>query len=207
MRDKFIVTAFYYNQDNFKFRRYLEIKRKSIADTEIENDLNVIMMNPGSSSPLNRLEDENEYLNKFVEAHPDPTQHQIMQVMENCDLNYARVVNLSDIREPKSSAFYNLLKSDLQNVTHSIFQVENEDYLKSYFNPKAHFILGWGVNTKLKPLAKSAIERLNQIYGNEIKICGWQHPNNSLAYYHPYPRTNQAKLKWRDIITNQILNN
>lgn len=133
MRDKFNVTAFYYNQDNFKFRRYLEIKRKSIADTEIENDLNVIMMNPGSSRPLNNTEDESEYLNKFVEAHPDPTQHQIMKVMENCNLNYARVVNLSDIREPKSSTFYNLLKSDLQNEKHSIFQVENEEYIKSQY--------------------------------------------------------------------------
>src|SRR5690554_6743756 len=96
-KDNFEVTAYFYNSNNFKFRRYLEIKRKNYLDDK--NDLNVIMMNPGSSKPKNIDEKVNfDFLNKFVVAHPDPTQFQIMKIMDNCNLNYAKIINLSDVR-------------------------------------------------------------------------------------------------------------
>ena len=48
-KEDFEVKALFYNFNNLKFRRYLEIRRKD--STETENDLTVIMMNPGSSKP------------------------------------------------------------------------------------------------------------------------------------------------------------
>lgn len=79
--------------------------------------------------------------------------------------------------------------------------------MKNTLNPNTHFIIGWGVDKKLYPLAKLAMDRLEEMYGNDIKIKGWQHPSNRFGYYHPFPRTNDAQLKWVDIITNQILEN
>jgi hypothetical protein len=61
----------------------------------------VIMMNPGSSKPHRWYENNT----KESLAIPDNTQSQIMKV-QNCNLQYARVLNLSDLREAKSSIFY-----------------------------------------------------------------------------------------------------
>lgn len=54
MRDNFHVTGLFYQIDEFKFREYLNIKRKGIANSKI--DLMVVMMNPGSSQPVDSID-------------------------------------------------------------------------------------------------------------------------------------------------------
>jgi len=84
-------------------------------------DLMVVMMNPGSSAPLNKNENER----KITLAKPDNTQRQIMQIMINGNYKYARVLNLSDIREPKSGILYNKLKiMEAEGILHSIFDTK-----------------------------------------------------------------------------------
>jgi hypothetical protein len=80
MREKFKITGLFYKVKGFKFRKYLNIK-KTYSERK-KPDLMVVMMNPGSSRPL----DGNENINIEVEAIPDNTQDQIMRVMENSDL-------------------------------------------------------------------------------------------------------------------------
>lgn len=134
--ENFEVSAFFYNGNNNKngFRRYLEIKRKNTAVTE--NDLNIIMMNPGSSNPKNS---NLEYLNRLVEANPDTTQYQIMRVMDKCNLDFVKAINLSDIRESKSQFFYKFLETELSE-NYPIFSDINEDVLNNYLNPKSIFV-------------------------------------------------------------------
>lgn len=204
-KEEFEVTAYFYNINNLKFRRYLEIRRKTHLDEK--NDLNVIMMNPGSSKPKDIEEDKNpEFLNKFVIAHPDPTQFQIMKIMENCNLNYAKIINLSDVRNGSSSEFYKLLNNELKELNHSIFHDENEEKLKEYLNFDANFILGWGVNSKLNNLAKLALDKVEKLRANTTKVFGIKHPNNQYGYYHPLPRTVKQQSDWVEIITKQIKN-
>ena len=117
IRKYFNVTGYFYEKEQFGFRKFLNIIRKS--STIKTPDLMVIMMNPGSSRQ------EKEYANIFnkeVPTIPDNTQDQIMKVMNNLELNYARILNLSDLRESKSKILYEkieLLKSI--NIAHSIF--------------------------------------------------------------------------------------
>lgn len=134
--ENFEVSAFFYNGNNNKngFRRYLEIKRKNTAVTE--NDLNIIMMNPGFSNPKNS---NLEYLNRLVEANPDTTQYQIMRVMDKCNLDFVKAINLSDIRESKSQFFYKFLETELSE-NYPIFSDINEDVLNNYLNPKSIFV-------------------------------------------------------------------
>ncbi|WP_222614664.1 hypothetical protein, partial [Klebsiella pneumoniae] len=54
MSAKFEVTGLFYESNGFKLRRYLDIKRANI--TLDEPDLMVVMMNPGSSYPLNGID-------------------------------------------------------------------------------------------------------------------------------------------------------
>lgn len=92
MKNQFIITGFFYENHGFKFRKYLDIK---IVNSGCENpDLMVVMMNPGSSRPIDGIEDNT----KESLAIPDNTQNQIMKVMLNCNLQHARVLNLSDLK-------------------------------------------------------------------------------------------------------------
>lgn len=203
MTNKFEVNGLFYNQGHLRFRKCLEIKRKGVELTE--NDLTVVMMNPGSSRPKDVDESiETEYLNRFVAAHPDATQSQIMRIMDNCNLNYAKIINLSDIRTTDSKRFYKMINNELKDVEHSIFLEKNRDFLKAYLNPDSIFLLAWGVDKHLTSLAKLAIEMLNSLWKKEIIITGYKHSNNLYGYYHPLPKKNQDQKEWVDKVSNKI---
>lgn len=99
MRENFKTTGLFYQKDGYNFRKFLNIVRKNSSQNT--PDLMVVMMNPGSSKPLDGIENNN----CESEAIPDNTQNQIMRVMNRCNFDYARILNLSDLREPKSSVF------------------------------------------------------------------------------------------------------
>lgn len=194
MKKEFIITGIYYKIDTFKFRKVLNIKKN---DTNKEQpDLMVIMMNPGSSKPLNEIDDsDTETL-----AKPDVTQNQIMQIMLNGKFKYARVLNLSDLREPKSKIFYNKIKElDKLNISHSIFQEDRINDFNKLWVSNVPVIFGWGVNPNLKSLALKAIEKTK--VSNPI---GFQKPNFPWAYYHPLPPNTNKQREWVKNICKQI---
>lgn len=200
----FEYKALFYNDDKYKYRRYLEIKHKEYRG---ESDLTVVMVNPGSSKPKDIDEtNTSEFLNKFVEVHPDPTQDQIRKIMDACKYNYAKVINLSDIRDGSSTSFYKKLHSDLSLQNHSIFSDSNEIYLKDYISPKSTFLFCWGVNKKLNSLTNLALFRTKKLFGENKKIYGLKHSKNQLGYYHPLPRTSELQKKWIEDIITQIKN-
>lgn len=201
--DDFEVTALFYTIDNLKFRRYLEIRRKAIDQNK--NDLSVIMMNPGSSKPKD-IDEKNDtsFLNKFVITHPDPTQFQIMEIMDNCNFNYAKIINLSDIRNGNSNDFYKMLSAELEDINHSIFDDSNDIYLKDYLDIDSKFILAWGVDKRLAALSEKALKKLKQLYGTKINVFGYKHPNRKNAYYHPLRRLKNHQKEWVSIVTYQL---
>lgn len=144
-------------------------------------------MNPGSSKPL-----VNNSYNKEVLTKPDNTQYQIIKVMEQFNYNYARILNLSDYREPKSKVFYNKISELEENgIFHSIFSTEREKDFKELFVNKVPIIFAWGVHYKLRFLANKAIKKIN--VKNPIGI---KKKKNNYAYYHPLPRTHQKQKEW-----------
>lgn len=195
MKELFNITGYYYEEQKHTFRKYLNIHKKdSIRKTP---DIMVIMMNPGSSEP----EDNNQNGRIETLAKPDNTQYRIMEVMLNCNFEYARVLNLSDIREPKSNIFYNKIKEmESLNISHSIFDETRKEDLNNLWISNVPVIYGWGVNTKLKLLAIKAIEKCNL-----SNPTGIQKPNFPWAYYHPLPRINNKQIEWVKLITELIL--
>lgn len=191
--ENYTIKGWYYKKGELEFRKYLEIKK--IGCEKISNDLTVIMMNPGSSKPKS---DSENFLDKFVEATPDPTQKQIKAVMEECGFEYAKIINLSDLREPKSKIFYDKIRGGIQN---SIF--ENTDSLSEYLSVESTFIFAWGVNYNLKNLAENALKKIEEDFGKNIKKVGKQH-ENKFGYYHPYPRKKSDKENWITEICKQI---
>ncbi|GGK37895.1 MULTISPECIES: DUF1643 domain-containing protein [Flavobacteriaceae] len=197
MKKQFKVTGFYYEELGFKFRKYLDIKT---VDTDIRTpDLMVIMMNPGSSRPVDGIDNNT----KESSAIPDRTQDQIMKVMLNSNLQYARILNLSDLREAKSNIFYNKI-IDLENkgISHSIFDENRQEDFNQLWINNVPVIFGWGVNDHLKPLALKAMKSCNA--SNPYGILK---ANTNWAYYHPLPQIYSKQQEWVSVITQHLLSN
>ena len=88
------------------------------------------MMNPGSSRPLvevnNRIHARAIYELpiSLVPTKPDTTQYQVMRLMHFREWRHVRVLNLSDLRSPKSTEFIKLfqrLEAASNFDSHSVF--------------------------------------------------------------------------------------
>ena len=193
MRKEFNITGLFYERAGYKLRKYLDIKKR--GSKRVKPDLMVVMMNPGSSKPLNGID------NSLVpaEAVPDNTQDQIIKVMNNLSFEYARVLNLSDLRTPQSNELFNFLKSaDSLKVDHSIFSDSRKNELKKLFIKDVPVIYAWGVDRKLSKLAKKAIASLSV-----EKPLGMVKENSDFAFYHPLPRIYKDQIKWVEYISKQ----
>ncbi len=192
MSTKFKVTGLFYEANGYKLRKYLDIRRMCAAQSK--PDLMVVMMNPGSSFPLDGVDNNSTP----SEAKPDTTQQQIMKVMEASSFDYARILNLSDLRTSDSSELYRFIKSDeSEAVVHSIFSANRKADLNELFINNVPVIYGWGVNSALVPLAKLAIETL--CISNPL---GMLKPNTQYSYYHPLPRNYVKQLEWVQHVTS-----
>jgi len=194
LKNNFDVTALFYEIEGYKCRKYLDIK--NIKSNLSQPDLMVVMMNPGSSYPIDKI-DNNTVVTK---TRPDNTQHQIMKVMNNCKLHYARVLNLSDIRTADSNQLYKLINSKkLNKINHSIFGKNRKYDFTTLYIKNCPTIYGWGVSPNLTKLAKLAIDSIN--HKNPV---GLKKQDSESAYYHPLPRIHNKQLQWVEEITKQL---
>jgi hypothetical protein len=195
MKTQFTITGFYYEEQGITFRKYLDIK--TIKPGSKNPDLMVIMMNPGSSKPIDGIENNT----KESLAIPDNTQSQIMKVMLNCNLQYARVLNLSDLREAKSSIFYKkIIELKRKGISHSIFDQNRQDDFDQMWVNNVPVIFGWGVSLNLMPLALKAMAACNA--SNPYGILK---ANTNWAFYHPLPPVHNKQLEWVTVVFKQLL--
>lgn len=192
-----LSTGAFYSVESRKYRSVLNVSHSSYLGRSPQ--LMVVMMNPGSSRPL----EEPKGRNISVKAVADPTQDQIIKVCEISQLKSFRVINLSDLREPNSSTFCHLLNDQaFQSTPHSIFHAEREDELKSVWVENVPVLFAWGVNPALKHLAHQAMDKLKVL--NPI---GWKKTEDEWSYYHPLQRIHSKKLDWIEIVSEQLMTN
>lgn len=98
------------------------------------------MMNPGLSVPIKSVnytivkKDINQLKVSLVPTKPDVTQYQLMRVMHYCKWAHVRVLNISDIRDPKSGKFTDRfidIEKRTKFIEHSIFSDLRCSELKS----------------------------------------------------------------------------
>ena len=208
--------------DIVKCRNKLEIFNKNMF-TDLENDFSIythkpdalaIMMNPGSSKPSSKLNNyseplyeitnlvDNIYNNEMVIAKPDTTQYQIMRVMSNQNWSHVRVLNLSDIREPKCNLFLKKVRDFETHYgpMHSIFSEERIKERKEAFSIKENnpILLVWGCNKSLCNLADRAVEKIGS-----KKVIGIPY-NITNLYRHPLPSLHKSKIEWLEKITETM---
>ncbi|HMQ69609.1 MAG TPA: hypothetical protein PKA90_11905 [Ignavibacteria bacterium] len=194
----------------FKCRSLLEIKRKGVKIKNETPDIVVIMMNPGSSKPL-----EKSYIPKTftvksysnlrsketVPTRPDNAQYQLMRLMVFNDWNFVKVLNLSDLRNGNSGDFQkdfleskNFDKSDPHCITHKKRRRELLDSLRS---KTGKIIAAWGSINLLKDSAESVLKLDKEIIG----IVNGSLPN----YRYASPLMQVKKEEWLREIQRLIL--
>ncbi len=218
LNNKFEVLGRFYAIDipeiePVECRDVLEIRCRKIHGNDLA-DAVFVMMNPGSSRPLT----ETKYLvnsteiaklsDVLVPTVPDPTQYQVMRVMYYSDWKYVRVINLSDLRDPKSASFaerYTSIERTSGIESHSIFAPERSDQLRRYLLRKAHapIVCAWGVGNDLSPL----ISRATKALASEKGLTGLAKPGHKGKYFHPLPTTQQRKELWVNKILNELNSN
>jgi len=227
LKDIFTVYGSYYDLlisggDNIKCRNILENFRRS-HHIKLEEPLRLsfsspdsifVMMNPGSSEPRQfgfrepklSLDEAPERLStlEMVFAKPDVTQYQVMRIMTEMKWDHVRIVNLSDIREPKSLIFFKRVKMFEENYggIHTIFsgkRSKERDWVFKLKNKNSPVILGWGRDKNLLPLADIALNFLK-----DFKTAGVVSPDNPKLYSHPSPNIQTAKIKWLETILSDL---
>jgi len=171
-------------------------------------DAVVIMMNPGSSRPIEEGDTDSlismplsaGFQKPLVLTQPDNTQYQIMRIMVSNHWNHVRVLNISDLRDPKSPSFIartQKLAALPGGDRHSLFSktrsAERANMLKRKLG--APFILGWGQDAGLIPLAKQC---LSCIEGE--KTITVPAGNDPVLTAHPSPMLQSKKEAWLESI-------
>ncbi len=190
----FQVYGQFYTSGGYKLRSYLDVCR--VGAEQRRPDLMVIMMNPGSSYPLDGIDDSTEP--SLTQA--DTTQRQVMKLMGRSLYQRARILNLSDLRTPDSNALYAFLRSrQSRRITHSIFSPARRKELEQLFVRHVPVVFAWGVNPALLPLARQAVEVLSV-----DQPLGLLKPGTQYAYYHPLPRDYPRQLEWLRRVKRQL---
>ena len=198
-------------------RSVLEIVNKSHAPKDhtelsvLRPDAVFIMMNPGSSKPLvevnNRIRARQirKLRISLVPTKPDTTQYQVMRLMHFRQWRHVRVLNLSDLRSPKSAEFIKLfqrLEGESQFDSHSVFSDARTDELslKLPLGNKTPLVLAWGLSDKLNPL----IDRCMSSLPHKRKLMGLLEPGTTNKYRHPLPSLQKDKRIWLNKIVRQF---
>jgi len=211
LKNIFNVSAHFYNLrisgSLFQCRSVLEIRRTGEAD--LLPDMIVVMMNPGSSTPLDKshniktfskAEYNKEKTREMIPTKPDPAQYQIMRLMQTNSWSFVRILNLSDLRNGNSGAFQleylSASKLDDSNphcITHKDRSKELLDNMKS---KNSKVIVAWGSIAELKDSA-FALLKLNKDF---VGLETGKKPN----YLYASPSMKTYKVRWLTEIQKEI---
>lgn len=207
LKSRFQVTGHFYflripESDSVKCRDILEIRSTGLDQDELA-DAVFVMMNPGSSRPVN--DNDQIYIHDaasspapdLVPTVPDTTQYQLMRVMHYMDWNAVRVINLSDLINSKSRCFvkmFNNLEAKFGISLHSIFSEERSNQLRSFLRRKqgAPIVCAWGVSDALSLLTSRAVAAL----APDSDVIGLSKNGHRTKYFHPLPTTQTRKEEW-----------
>ncbi len=232
LKQYFSVFGQYYNfvfeGQKYPCRSLLELivkdeePSKSIDLIAMKPDLIVVMLNPGSSRPVDasyspiRIKRLSELmtLSEMVPAVPDTTQYQIMRLMVAQGYQHARILNLSDLRTPKSA----VLLKQIQQLEkpngasllqwHSIFSKERLKELSLRTGGTQHgkitdetpVVVGWGRFEKMNDYARCS---LRYFKGRSVIGVPVSDKNDAL-FAHPSPMLQAKKEQWLEAILERL---
>ena len=183
----------------WSMRSHLEIMATELKADPTQRDgpadLVAVMMNPGGSRPLCELDAQG-----WAPALPDRTQYQLMRLAQagqqhGLKIRHIRVINLSDLRTPKSAelmrALTELAPLGVRGSIHSIFGACRRNELAAALGPTDVPVLrAWGLGSWLAPLARQAVAA-RPFRG--VQRVAWQLRTGSWAATSMYPDSRQSR--------------
>jgi hypothetical protein len=208
LRQRFDVHGRYYDCElgaghaarRLPARSHLEIFERSLSPQEaIERpaDLVAVMMNPGGSRPLSPPDADG-----WAPALPDRTQYQLMKLALRAKAlglawRHIRVVNLSDLRAPKSATLFATL-AEIDDDRHSLFSAARRAELtRALGTRRGPLLRAWGLAPQLAPLASRAIALTDN-----MRVLGLT--SNGDGYRHPLPQRADLQAQWLDAVGSQV---
>lgn len=205
LRERFAVYGRFYEADFGGRRRglrsHLEIFERSLAwpqASEARADLVAVMMNPGGSRPLDEMDRSGWAL-----TLPDRTQYQLMKLALCAQtagrlVRHIRVINLSDLRTPKSAELFAMLPS-LGDDRHSVFSPRRRAELFTALGGErpSPVLRAWGLARQLDSLARRAVDATAHCW-----VLGLT--DNDLRYRHPLPQRADLQQRWLSDMASQI---
>lgn len=205
LRERFAVYGRFYEAEfdgrRFALRSHLEIFERGLAwpaAVQADADLVAVMMNPGASRPL-----EAPGSDGWAPALPDRTQYQLMKLALRAQaagrvVRHIRVINLSDLRTPKSAELFATLAM-LRDDRHSVFSPRRAAELRQALGRerRSPLLRAWGLARQLEPLARSAIAATR-----DAEVLGLT--DNGLGYRHPLPQRADFQQCWLEDMGRQI---
>ena len=181
---RFAVRGRFYERQvdgrDFALRSHLEIFDRALPWARVQGgapDLVAVMMNPGASRPLEVADAQG-----WASAVPDRTQYQLMKLALSAGsvdplIRHIRVINLSDLRTPKSAQLFEALATT--GGWHSIFDTARSNELRQALGSFDTPVLqAWGLSPHLKALADTALKALSgrPLLGLSDNGWGFRHP-------------------------------
>ena len=164
-------------------RRFADVVRD--GHTEATIDAYIIMINPGS---CHKKSDENPVMDTafykgfdMVEAVSDPAQKCIMALMDACNMNKIRILNLFDYANGN-------LAEALKHKGVSVFDDSRAEDKKRYMPTDAVCIAAWGMDSSLMNYKKMAYECIGGDH-----IIGALEDIDKYAYRYIKPRGKEAQ--------------
>jgi hypothetical protein len=219
LKDNYDVFGHFYSVDVaprkvVDCRSVLEIVEKAHAPEKTavlsnrKPDAVFIMMNPGSSRPLavvnNRIHAKaiHKLPISLVPTKPDTTQYQVMRIMHYCEWRHVRVLNLSDLRCPKSGVFvkqFKVLEEDFSFDAHSVFSERRKDELALKLISGVPVVRAWGLRPHLDPLIERCLSKL----ANAEVVRGLMKDGTTNKFFHPLPSLQTQKVLWINRMVEQ----
>ncbi|MCF0216529.1 MAG: DUF1643 domain-containing protein [Fibrobacteraceae bacterium] len=197
-----------FNGDTFDKRSQLIISKNCLSENEFDTvpfDAVAILMNPGSALPLDESDLCREKEGLFIPIFPDPTQYQLMHIMDTKNWNTLCVINLSDKIGSDSSVFLKWVKDNKNNEQilkqWSIFGDDSTSNLTSIMNRTERIICAWGQNTELKYLIDFAWIKVTSL---KKDIKGIQSGQGNHLYQHPYSQATETRWRWYKDMLSQL---
>lgn len=118
-------------------------------------DALIVMMNPGSCRPIDESYNypmmDDLFSIPMVRAVEDPTQYQLMRLMEKMEWDLIYMINLSDLASGNSNEFlsYKQIMDVAGRSDHSIFSEKRMQSLNAILAGPSRHIVAWGIKRKL----------------------------------------------------------
>ena len=204
LRQRFSVYGRFYRRSFggrvFELRSHLEIFEPKAAWPEVADadaDLVAVMMNPGASRPTATPDARG-----WAPAVPDRTQYQLMKLAlyarsKGVPIGHIRVLNLSDLRTPKSAELFAIMRS-IADDRHSVFSPQRRNELdRALGAPNVPVLCAWGLAAPLTDLARLCVTLMKP-----RRVLGLT--DNGLQYRHPLPQRADLQQAWLTQLCAQV---